>query len=73
MWRVTLRGLLATARLTLFGAPRRAPRPMPPRPAPAAPRLQPNGLAALPVLGQPEPAGLPALAGRAEPACGRVA
>ena len=69
----SLSGLLATARLTLLGAPRRTPRPMPPRPAPAAPRLQPNGLAALPVLGQGEPAARAPLAGRAEPACGRVA
>ncbi|RLS49416.1 MAG: hypothetical protein DWH87_03610, partial [Planctomycetota bacterium] len=63
----SLAGLLATARLTLFGAPKR---PLPPLPAaaPATPlRVQPNGLHALPVLGQSP------VAIKAEPACDRVA
>jgi len=63
----SIAGLLATARLTLFGAPKR-PLPPLPEPAPAAPlRVQPNGLHALPVLGQSS------VAIEAEPACDRVA
>jgi hopanoid biosynthesis associated radical SAM protein HpnH len=49
----SLRGFLATARLALFGPPRRAPGEpeMVPAPQPTAGlRLQPNGLPALPVL-----------------------
>ena len=44
----SLRGLLATARLTLLGPPRR--RREEPTPQPSPPRLQPNGLPALPIL-----------------------
>jgi hypothetical protein len=45
----SLGGLLATARLMLLGPPRRGRDEAPPRPAPG-PRLQPNGLPALPVI-----------------------
>ena len=63
----SIAGLLGTARLMLFGAPKR-PLPPLPEPAPAAPlRVQPNGLHALPVLGQSSVAIV------AEPACDRVA
>ena len=73
----SLAGLLATARLTLFGAPNR---PLPPLPEPAHPaplRVQANGLHALPVLGQ-TPLPLPILPpipleNNAASACGRVA
>ena len=60
----SLAGLLATARLTLFGAPKR---PLPPLPEPAPLRVQANGLHALPVLGQSS------VAIDAAPACDRVA
>lgn len=64
----SLSGLLATARLTLFGAPKR-PLPPLPEPARAVPlRVQANGLHALPVLGQASIA-----LDDAEPACDRVA
>jgi hypothetical protein len=51
----SLGGLLATARLTLFGPPKASPasvaEPIPePAPAGAGLRLQPNGLPALPVI-----------------------
>ena len=48
----SLGGLLATARLTLFGPPKTKPALEPPLAAPASPgmRLQPNGLPALPIL-----------------------
>jgi hopanoid biosynthesis associated radical SAM protein HpnH len=69
----SLAGLLATARLTLFGAPRRrGARSIPdsaPLPAPVL-RVQPNGLHALPVLGQPA---VSILEDGPQPACGRVA
>ena len=45
----SLGGLLATARLMIFGPPRAKPADLRPLPSPA-PRLQPNGLPALPVL-----------------------
>ena len=44
----SLRGLLATAWLTVFGPPKR--RREEPAPLPATPRLQPNGLPALDIL-----------------------
>jgi hopanoid biosynthesis associated radical SAM protein HpnH len=62
-------GLLATARLTLFGAPRR-PAPAVASAGPAPLRVQPNGLHALPVLGQ---SSLPLLEEDPHAPCGRVA
>jgi hypothetical protein len=47
----SLRGLLGTARLMIFGPPRGQSAPGGLGPAPAAePRRQPNGLPALPIL-----------------------
>ena len=46
----SLGGLLATARLMIFGPPRSKPTADPVPLPPAGPRIQPNGLPALPIL-----------------------
>jgi hypothetical protein len=46
----SLRGLLATARLMIFGPPRGRDSGVTPLPSPAPARPQPNGLPALPIL-----------------------